>query len=104
MRLLAGAAEAVPALHDVEVETLVRIAAAPQPRRRTRHRFVPLLPPPLLLTAAAAVSVLAVVLPVRQHESERPPSSPRGIAAPTVSFPEGSALALLLTGPSERRA
>ena len=100
IRLLAVAADAVPPLHDVEVETLARIAAARPPTGRSLRHFAPRRPS--LLAAAAAATVLAVVLPLRQHEPQRP-FSPAG-AAPTVSFPEGSALSLLLTRPSERRA
>lgn len=100
IRLLSGAADAVPALHDVEVETLVRLAAAPPGARRARRRF-PL--PRASLLAAAAAAVVALVLPLGPRESD-PPQSSSGVAAATVSFPEGSALALLLTPPSERRA
>ena len=101
IRLLAAAAHAVPPLHDVEAETFSRLAVARQGAPRPFRRFAPRRPP--LLAAAAAASVLAVVLPMRQHEPQRP-TRPAGGAAPIVSFPEGSALSLLLARPSERGA
>ena len=100
IRLLTGAAEAVPPLHGVEVNTLVRLAARPsaRPRRRLELRRTP------LLTAAAAACALAALLPLHQHEPDRPASSSPGVAAPTAAFPEGSALSLLLSRPDERGA
>jgi hypothetical protein len=101
IRLLTGAAGAVPPLHDVEVETLVRFAARPSTTRLRRHVVVRRLP----LLAAAAASVLAAMLPLRQHEpAGRPASASAGNAADALRFPEGSALSLLLARPSERRA
>jgi hypothetical protein len=102
IRLLAGAAETIPPLHDVEVETFVRLAAVPPGSRRASRRNYPRRPH--LLTAAAAACVLAAVLPMRQPESSRPSTPSSGIAAHTVAFPEGSALSLLLSRPVEKHA
>ena len=100
IRLLTGAADTVPPLHDVEVVALVRLAARPsaRPRRRVELRRPP------LLTAAAAACALAALLPLHRHEPGRPASSSTGVAAPPAAFPEGSALSLLLSRPDERRA
>jgi hypothetical protein len=105
IRLLAGAAESVPPLHGAEVGTLVRLAAASVRAPRSR-RHSSLRRPQLLATATvAAAAVLALTLPVGQHEPERrSPPTPAGLAAHTVTFPEGSALSLLLSRPSEKRA
>lgn len=103
IRLLAGAAEGIPALHDVEVETFVRLAAAGPRPHRARRRVVPRRPP--LLTAAAAACVLAVVVPLRHDDSQGGPTSPTtGIAAGTIAFPEGSALSLLLSRRVQKHA
>ena len=105
IRLLAGAADAVRPLHDVEVETLVRVSAARSIAHPARRRLF--LRRPQLLTAAAlaAASVLALTLPMRGHEAEPHSTSPPvGFAAHPVAFPEGSALSLLLSRPTEKRA
>ena len=101
IRLLAGAAETVPPLHDVEVETLTRLAAHPGPTRPRRRAVARRLP---LLAAAAAVA-LAAMLPLRHDEpTGAPSSSSAGSATDALGFPEGSALSLLLSRPAERRA
>ena len=101
IRLLEAAADAVPPLHDAEVETLARLAAARPGARRSGRGWAP--GRRALLAAAAAVTVLAAMLPMRHHEPQRP-ASPAGDASPMASFPEGSALSLLLTRPTDRRA
>ncbi len=100
IRLLAAAVDAVPPLHDAEVETLVRLAAASPSSRRPRRRSGP--GRRTLLAAAVAATALVAVLPIHRHEP--PPPSTAGDASPLVSFPEGSALSLLLMRPVERRA
>ena len=104
IRLLAGAAEAVPPLHEAEIERVVRLAAAPARSHLSRRRAI-LRQRWSLLGAAAAAAVLAVLLPIRQHEPDHHSTSPSSSStARLVSFPEGSALSLLLSRPSEKRA
>ena len=103
IRLLAGAAEAVPALHEAEVKTLVRLAAAPGPRR-DRHRFVER-GRSLVAAAAAAACMLAALHPFGGPAGERHQApAPSGTAASLIAFPEGSALSLLLSRPVQKHA
>ena len=100
IRLLGGAAESVPPLHDAEIATLVRLA---QSRPRRHRRPVPLRAP--LVAAAVAASVLASMLPL----GDRAPrslstSSTADVAAHGPTFPAGSALSLLLARPTEEHA
>lgn len=100
IRLLTGAADAVPPLHEVEVETFVRVAVT-RPRVEGARRRSFLRRPQLLGAAAvAAVAVLAVVLPTSSEESERHRALP---STGLVAFPEGSALSLLLSRPGHGR-
>lgn len=101
IRLLAGAAEAIPPLHELDIEdALTRAAAA---RACIRRRSFTLRP--LSVAGIAAAVALAMFLPVRQHEPDRHSSSSRiSFEAQLVAFPEGSALSLLLARPAERRA
>ena len=89
IRLLGGAAEAVPPLHAVEVEALLRTRT--RSRRHSRRR-----PHALSFSAlaAAAAVAIAVVLPLHRQAPRPQPSSPSGL----VVFPEGNALSLLLSG------
>ena len=104
IRLLAGAAEAITPLDEVEVaDTLGRVADARATVRSARRR--PLLQQPLSIAAVAAAVALAALLPMRQQQPERKASSPpAAFQAQLVAFPEGSALSLLLSRPGERRA
>ena len=101
IRLLAGAADAIPPLRELDVEdALTRPAAA---RAYVRRRSFPLRP--LSVAGIAAAVALAVLLPVHQQEPDRRSSSSRvRFEAQLVAFPEGSALSLLLARPAERRA
>ena len=102
IRLLAGAAEAVAPLHEAEVKTLVRLAAAPGPRR-DRQRLATRGRP--LLAAAAAACMLVALQPFGRPASERHPTpSSSGTAASLIAFPEGSALSLLLSRPVQKHA
>jgi hypothetical protein len=106
IRLLAGAAEAIPPLQEPEVDAaLARVVAAGASGHRARRSFVPRRPHLLSVAAVAAAAALVAVLPASLRES-RPAggSSPAGVDAYEVSFPEGSALSLLLSRPVERRA
>ena len=101
IRMLAGAADAVPPLHEIEVETLVRVAVT-RPRVDVARRRSFLRGPQLLGAAAvAAVAVLTVVLPMSSEEPEPHRASP---STGLVAFPEGSALLLLLSRPGHGRA
>lgn len=100
IRLLAGAAEAVPPLRELDVEDALTRAAA---RACVRRRSFTLRP--LSVAGIAATVALAVFLPLRQQEPDRHSSSTRiSFEAQLVAFPEGSALSLLLARPVERRA
>ena len=103
IRLLAGAAEPIPALDEGEVEALFRGTAArpcAQSPRKSSFRGRPHL---LSVAAAAAAVALALTLPVRRDEPEHGSSSPRVGSAPhLVAFPEGSALTLLLSRAGKR--
>ena len=104
IRLLAGAAETIPPLHEIEVETLLRVADARSSAQRARRRSFPRRPHLLSVAAVAAAVALAVMLPVRQPEPERGSSSPpASFEAHLVAFPEGSALSLLLSRHDEKR-
>jgi len=101
IRMLAGAADAVPPLHEAEVETFVRVAVT-RPRVTGDRRRSFLRGPQLFSAAAvAAVAVLAVTLPTSSGEPERHHASP---STGLVAFPEGSALSLLLSRRSHGRA
>ena len=76
IRLLAGAAEAIPTLHEVEVEALLRGAAARPCAQRPRGRSFPRRPHLLSAGAVAAAVALAVMLPLREEAPERRSSSP----------------------------
>jgi hypothetical protein len=100
VRLLAGAADAVPPLADSEVETLIlRVQTRPDRRRRPSGSRLHV----LSVAAVAAVIALAVSLPTRSQPSGQPAggASP---AAGLVAFPEGSALQLLLSRPGADHA
>ena len=104
IRLLAGAAEAIPPLAEVEVEDALGRAADARATVRSvrRRRF---LRQPLSVAAVAAAVALAALLPMRQQQPKGPTSSPPvAVEAQLVAFPEGSALSLLLSRPGERRA
>jgi len=98
IRMLAGAADAVAPLHEVEMDTLVRVAVTRLHADGARHRWRSRL---LSAGAVAAVAVLAVVLPTSAEEHERPSVLP---STGLVAFPEGSALSLLLSPPSHGQA
>lgn len=103
IRLLAGAAEAVPPLQELDVEEALSRAANRSRYRPAHGRSFSRQQLPLAALAAAVA--LAAVLPTRQQEPQvRPSSSPAGIEAHLAAFPEGSALSLLLARPAERRA
>ena len=105
IRLLAGAAEAVPELHEVELEALLRGTAARPCVRRRRGRLLPRRPHLLSAAAVAAVVALTVTLPLREEAPERRSSSPPArVDVHLAAFPEGSALSLLLSRNVEKRA
>jgi hypothetical protein len=97
-RLLAGAAEAIAPLSDVEVETLVRGARSRLYARRGRRRSRGRRRHVFSVAAVAAAAAIAVSLPIGGQESE-PRSGPASTAVGgnLASFPEGSALLLLLS-------
>lgn len=100
IRLLAGAAEAVPPLQELDVEDALTRADT---RAFVRRRSFTLRPRSVAGIAAAVA--LAVFLPVRQQEPDRHSSSAQvSFEAQLAAFPEGSALSLLLARPAERRA
>ena len=101
IRLLAGAAEAIPPLGELDVEdALTRAAAA---RACVRRRSFPLRP--FSVAGIAAAVAFAVLLPLRPQEPDRHSRSAQiSFEAQLVAFPEGSALSLLLARPAERRA
>ena len=101
IRMLAGGADAVPPLHEAEVETLVRVAVARPRVDGARHRSFLGRPQLLGAAAVAAAAVLAVALPTSSEEPERHRALP---STGLVAFPEGSALSLLLSRPSHGRA
>lgn len=105
IRLLAGAAEAIPPLHEVELEALLRAAAARPSAQRRRGRSFPRRPHLLSAAAVAAVVALTVTLPLREEVPERRSSSPPvRVHAHLAAFPEGSALSLLLARNVGKRA
>lgn len=93
VRLIAGAAETVGPLSDIEIETLLLRTSLGTDRRRARscHRHV------LSAAALAAAAALAVSLPLGGKPADEPSGGPSSAARGLVAFPEGSALELLLS-------
>ena len=104
IRLLGGAADAIPPLDEVEVSALLRARASDSPARRARRRSFPRRTHVLSVGAVAAATALAVLLPLQTHDAERPSAATSRVQAALVAFPEGSALSLLLSRQMERRA
>jgi hypothetical protein len=103
IRLLNEMADAVDPLREGELSALRRPAALPRAvDRRSRRR--PTLPARALV-AAAAVAAVALGTTVSSNLTRSQPSSARGASAHTqlASFPEGSALHLLLTADGAAR-
>ena len=104
IRLLGGAADAIPSLDEVEVSALLRARAADSRVRGARRRSFARRPHLLPVGAAAASAALAVLLPLQLHDAEQPSTATSRVQADLVAFPEGSALSLLLSRQGERRA
>ena len=104
IRLLAGAAEAIPPLDDGDVASLLRAAEAGPLAHHARRRLGPRPPHVLSAAAVAAAAALAVMLPLRAQEPQQRSSARPAGAEALVVFPEGSALSLLLSRRGERRA
>ena len=103
IRLLGGAAEAIPPLDALEVSALLRASAAGQRVRRARRRSFPRGAHLLTAAAVAAATGLAAIFP-RLHDAEQPSAATSRVHADLIAFPEGSALSLLLSRQGERRA
>jgi hypothetical protein len=104
IRLLGGAADAIPPLDALEVSALLRGSAAGQRARRGRRRSFPRGTHLLTAAAVAAATGLAAILQLRLHDAEQPSAATSRVHADLIAFPEGSALALLLSRQGERRA
>jgi hypothetical protein len=101
IRLLADVAAEVSPLPSEDVDHLL---AAAMRRRSRAHRRSPGLHH-LLATGAAAAVVLGVALGLTASHSQAPSREPASTSASLASFPEGSALQLLLsTDATERRS
>ncbi len=95
VRRLAGLAEAVEPLRDDEVRAVLRGVVAGdvarRPRRRTRIGGA------LPGLAATAAAVLAIAVGIGHAERSGGDPANRGTTPELLSFPEGSALELLLS-------
>lgn len=99
IRLLADVAAQVPALTPEEVDCVLG-AAVHRKRSRVARRLRP-----LLATSAAAAVILGVAVGLTASHSQPPSREPATTNAGMTSFPEGSALQLLLsTDAAERRS
>jgi len=99
IRVLAGLADAVPALHDDEIQRAVGsavLARAMSGRGRS-------LRPARCFSAVAAAAVVALAFMVHFEAPAGRSSSAASGSAPSASFPEGSALQLLLSASGTNR-
>jgi hypothetical protein len=104
IRLLGGAADAIPPLDSAEVSALLRGPVAETRASEARRRPFARAPHLLSVGAVAAATALAVLLPLQTHDAEHPNASTGRVQADLIAFPEGSALSLLLSRQGERRA
>ena len=104
IRLLGGAAEAIPPLDEGEVAAFAAGASGGHRCTGARRRSFPRRAHLLSAGAVAAATAVAVILPLQTQEAEQPRAAPNRVHADLVAFPEGSALSLLLARHGERRA
>ena len=91
IRLLAELAADVPALPDDQLYSLPAASASARARRRRIHA------PARYFPAVAAAAVLAIGVSVQvEGSASRPSTSDRPGRAEVVTFPEGTALELLI--------
>jgi ferric-dicitrate binding protein FerR (iron transport regulator) len=94
MRRLAGLAAAVPDLADAELHRLVTARPVRGRRRRSPARYLP---------AVAACAVVAIGVSVQLDRPAPRPSSTIPGSTELVTFPQGTALQLLLApGPRDK--
>jgi hypothetical protein len=100
IRLLASVAEEVTPLADVDVDSILRRAMAGSGRRARRRFDLPL----RYLPAVAAAAAIVIGVSIGSDRSASPQQAPSDARFDTrlASFPQGSALSVLLTRAESR--
>lgn len=95
IRLLAGLADEVPRLGDDEVYAVLAAASVPTARPRRARRFQS---SARYLPAVAAMAVVAIGVSAQlDRPASRPSSALHSGSAPIATFPEATALQLLIS-------